>query len=46
MDAVSFDTRAEYEAIADIIEDGNMEYQEFKDSKEYSDLMSQNLGKW
>ena len=27
MDAVSFDTRAEYEAIADIIEDGNAVYQ-------------------
>ena len=27
MDAVSFDTRAEYEAIADIIEDGNTVYQ-------------------
>ena len=27
MDAVSFDTRAEYEAIADIIEDGKAVYQ-------------------
>lgn len=26
MDAVSFDTRAEYDAIADIIEDGNVPY--------------------